>query len=106
MRALIYRIGTSIWNDDIFNKYDFLMKSQYWEIDELRKLQMEKLKLHLNTAYKKSYYYKKLYDSAGVRPEMIKSLEDIKCLPVVSKRDLLRNKSDIQFRTPGKILFC
>jgi phenylacetate-CoA ligase len=82
------------------------MKSQYWEIDDLKKMQLEKLKFLVITAYNKSNYYKKLYDSAGVRPEMIQSLEDIKYLPVVSKEDLLRNKSDIQLECQGKSYFA
>ena len=102
MRRLIYKLGIRIWNRDIFDKYDHLMESQYWDIDKLLSWQLEKLKNLINVAYNGSTYYREIFDSKSFRPEDINTLEDIKKIPVIVKDDLLKNRDRIQIKVAGK----
>ncbi|MFZ0448463.1 MAG: phenylacetate--CoA ligase [Desulfatiglandaceae bacterium] len=56
--------------------------------DVLKDLQLEGLKWTVCHAYGGSGFYKKKLDEAGVRPEDIKSLDDLERLPFTTARDL------------------
>ncbi len=55
---------------------------------ELDEIQLEGLKWTVRHAYNGSEFYRKKLDDAGVRPEDIKSLNDIRKLPFVTADDL------------------
>ncbi len=54
----------------------------------LKTLQLEGLKWTINHAYKGSAYYKKRFDEAGVKPQDVRTLEDISKLPFTTSKDL------------------
>lgn len=56
--------------------------------DKLKKIQREGLKWTIGHAYNNSPFYKKKLDDASIRPEDIRSLEDIEYLPFTDKNDL------------------
>ena len=56
--------------------------------DELEALQLEGLKWTVNHAYHGSTFYREAFDKAGVKPEDIKTLDDLKRLPFVTAQDL------------------
>jgi len=56
--------------------------------EKLRELQLERLKFIVKWAYERVPFYKKKFDEAGLKPEDIKSLEDIKYIPFTSKMDM------------------
>ncbi|MDB3945411.1 AMP-binding protein, partial [Gammaproteobacteria bacterium] len=59
-------------------------------IDELRNLQLSRLKWSLNHAYENSPLYREKFDLAGIRPEDLQSLDDLARFPLVAKDDLRR----------------
>lgn len=56
--------------------------------EKLRELQLERLKRIVKYAYERVPYYRKKFDEVGLKPEDIKSLEDIRYIPFTSKADL------------------
>jgi len=67
-----------IWNE----------KVECMSRDEMKKLQLKQLKDVVKRAYENVPYYKKRFDEAGIKPEDIKTLEDIQKLPLTTKDDL------------------
>lgn len=59
--------------------------------DEMRALQLERLKHIVALAYEKIPFYKKKYDEAGFDPYSIKTLDDIRRIPFTVKSDLRDN---------------
>lgn len=59
--------------------------------ETMRALQLEKLKKTVKYEYDNVAPYRKKMDDAGVRPEDIKTLEDIRLLPFTTKEDLAAN---------------
>ena len=57
-------------------------------IEEMKKLQSEKLVKQVKHVYKNVPYYKNLMDEKGVKPDDIKSIDDIHKLPFLTKADL------------------
>ncbi|HHT18971.1 MAG: phenylacetate--CoA ligase [Euryarchaeota archaeon] len=67
-----------IWNEEI----------ECMAHDELKKLQLKRLQDVVKRAYETVPYYKKRFNEAGIRPEDIKTLDDIQKLPLTTKDDL------------------
>ena len=57
-------------------------------VEELKKLQSEKLVKQVKHVYENVAYYRDLMDKKGVRPEDIHGIEDLHLLPFLSKADL------------------
>jgi len=60
-------------------------------IDEIKALQLVRLKWSVDHAYKNVAFYKKKYDEIGIHPSDLKHLEDIKLFPFTTKEDLRKN---------------
>jgi phenylacetate-CoA ligase len=57
-------------------------------VDELRALQLERLKWSLRHAYDNVAHYRRKFEDAGVRPDDLRSLEDLARFPFTTKSDL------------------
>ena len=56
--------------------------------EEILRIQNEKIVKQVRHVYDNVKYYRDLMDKKGVKPEDIKSVDDIKKLPFISKDDL------------------
>ena len=56
--------------------------------ESMKKLQLERLQKTVKTCYEKVPFYRKKFDKMGIKPEDIKSLDDITKLPFTTKYDL------------------
>lgn len=72
-----------------------MTKPSYWEEEletmnrqDLEKLQLSLLKRQLQYVYDKSPMYRRKYDQAGIKPDDIHTLDDIRRLPFTEKEDL------------------
>ncbi len=68
--------------------------------DEISSLQLERLHWTLNHAYNNVPHYKKQFDSNGVHPDDLKSLEDLANFPFTVKSDLRDNYPFDMFAVP------
>lgn len=71
-----------IWNKEIE------CESDHKKIEEI---QLQRLKHMVEKAYNNVPFYKKRLDDAGVKPEMIKSLDDLRNIPFTTKDDMRDN---------------
>ena len=69
-------------------------------IDELRALQLKRLKVTLQHAYANSAVYRAKFDAAGVHPDDCKSLADLAKFPFTTKKDLRDNYPYGMFAVP------
>jgi len=68
-----------------------LERSQWLTPPELRKIQYKKLKAMMRHAYNNVPFYHKTFEAAGVKPEDIKSIDDLSKLPIITKLDIQMN---------------
>ncbi|MGE4268052.1 MAG: phenylacetate--CoA ligase family protein [Deferribacterales bacterium] len=68
--------------------------------DELRKLQLLRLKQLVENVYHRVPFYRNSFDKAGVKPEDIKSLDDLQRLPFTYKQDMRDNYPFGMFAVP------
>lgn len=69
------------------NRY-FNPKVELLNKEELKDLQLKRLKAVLNKVYRRVPHYRKKFEEAGVKPRNLKTLEDIKAFPFTTKEDL------------------
>lgn len=69
---------------------------------QIEEIQLERLKYTVNYCYTHVPFYKKKLDDAGVSPDQIKTLEDIRRIPPTTKADLRDNYPFGLFAVPMK----
>ncbi|MBS3125167.1 phenylacetate--CoA ligase family protein [Candidatus Woesearchaeota archaeon] len=74
--------------------YHQLQKSQWFNREQIEQIQVLKLRKLVAHAYATVPLYRQLMDNKKVRPEEIKTLADIKKLPIVSKKDFRQDFPD------------
>src|ERR1043165_792336 len=68
--------------------------------DEIAALQLRRMKWSLKHAYENVPHYKKSFDAAGVHPDDLKELSDLRRFPLTSKDDLRANYPYGMFAVP------
>ena len=76
---------------DLTPKRQDLEPIEVASIDEIKALQLDRLKWSINHAYTNVAFYQKKYDEIGIHPSDLKQLEDIKLFPCTTKEDLRKN---------------
>ena len=69
-------------------------------VEELRKLQNQRLRQTVQRCYEQVPFYKSLFDEKGVSPGDIKTVEDLHLLPFTKKDDLRKNYPYGMFAVP------
>ncbi len=69
-------------------------------IDELRSLQLSRLKWSLRHAYDHVPHYRRAFDAKGVHPDDLKSLADLSKFPFTTKKELRENYPFGMFAVP------
>lgn len=73
---------------------------EHASVDEIRNLQLERLKWTLKHAYENVPHYRQKFDEAGVHPDDLKQLSDISKFPFTTKQDLRDNYPFKMFAVP------
>lgn len=66
-----------------------LARSQWFDKNKLVELQLNRLRYIVSHSYNTVPYYRKLMDERGLRAESIKTLDDIKLFPILTKKDVM-----------------
>jgi phenylacetate-CoA ligase len=69
-------------------RYPRLHRAQWLSLDELRDLQWRRLEGMLRHAYARSPLYRERFLQAGITPADIRSIDDLRLLPVTTREDL------------------
>ena len=85
--------------------YKFLKKSQFWNREKLEKYQLQQLSKLLNQAYTNVPYYRKLFDEKNLKPEDIKSIEDLQKIPYLTRKDIKDNIEELKAKNYPKSKF-
>ena len=86
-----YIVGTKEFEE----YFQFLQKSQWWSLEELRAYQLEKMKEVVLNAYEQTPFYRRLYDEHHFHPSEIHSLDDVHKIPIITKEDVRNNIDDL-----------
>lgn len=98
----IFTTGQKLRNPSIRKWFLFLKQSEVWSLAELEAYQLKQLKELLHFAYEYSPFYKNHFKKHDFLVSDLKTLEDVRKIPVISKRDLLDHTQEIQAKYPFK----
>ncbi len=65
-----------------------------WPRDRMQAFQLERIQRQVAHAYQSTLFYRRKLDRAGVRPEYIRTLDDIRRLPFTTKDELLTDQHE------------
>jgi len=71
--------------------YHELLASQYLKPAQIRELQEKKLRRLITHAYHHVAYYREKLDALGLQPSDVRSLDDLRRLPLLGKHDVREN---------------
>lgn len=77
----------------------FLNEGQWWDRERIEIWQLKKLRSIIRYAYEQVPGYFELYRDAGVKPDDVKTLQDIRILPFTSKDLLRENPNEFSARS-------
>ncbi|MDR0869863.1 MAG: hypothetical protein LBN39_03640 [Planctomycetaceae bacterium] len=75
--------------------YKQMLRTQYEPPEVIRQRQTEKLRAMVQHAYKTTKFWKERFANAGIKPEDIQTLEDLRKLPLLTKTDLRTRLDDM-----------
>lgn len=88
MKESIFKIKYKLYKPQTFNYYKYLLLSQHKSKYDIEKESFEKFKKIFSHAYYYSSYYHKKYLEADIKPDMIKSLNDLDLIPSLTKEEI------------------
>jgi len=88
---VVLPISDLITGQSVRKDLTFLMQSQHWSLDQMTDFQNYKLRELIQYAYKNVEYYNILFDNLNISPNDIKSKEDLKWLPILTKKTVKEN---------------
>ena len=72
-----------------------LKRNQWKTLQELKNIQLKRLKAMIHYVYNYVPYYHSLFNSVKFKPEDLKSFEDLQKVPITTKMDVQRNLKNI-----------
>ena len=98
----IFRFQELLLGRPSFQILNELNKSQWWSRDRLEKLRLNRLNALIHTAYSHTPYWKELMDSLQIKPDDIRTVEDLQQFPLLEKNTLREKREQMVWREEGK----
>jgi phenylacetate-CoA ligase len=90
LEKIVLPIGDFIFKQDIMRRLEFLREAQWWDWERIDNVRNELLKNLIETAYYEVPFYKEIFEKCRIKPEEIKSPNDLSKLPILTK-DIIRD---------------
>lgn len=90
---VIMKLADRGFRTNISGWYNQIGKMQSSSPDKIKEWQLARLSHLVHTAYDKSPYYHELFNSIGIKPEDIRTFEDLEKIPPLTK-DIIRERFD------------
>ncbi|MCD8186102.1 MAG: phenylacetate--CoA ligase family protein [Rikenellaceae bacterium] len=86
---------------------DFLTQSEWWNEKRIEEYQNQNLQDLIAYSYHHIPYYYRIFNQLGLRPEDIKSRQDLVKLPILTKEDIRKHYQELKSTSfQGKIIPC
>ena len=72
-----------------------LDKTQWWTTQDIQTFQHKRLRLLLEHAYQHVPYYHNIFSTRGLKPQDIKTMNDLRKLPILTKKDIRDHYTDL-----------
>lgn len=105
IRRCLYPLNEWREGTCVLDRLRFLQRTQFASQGALEDLQFRKLAALLRHAFHNVPFYRRRFQESGMAPEDIRSLEDLRKLPPLTKNDIVRNLNELVARnfTPAEL---
>jgi len=101
-RSVVYPLQERLCHRPTFSYLAELEASQWLSRAKIERLQLERLRALLNTAYAHSPWHRDRMDAAGLRPDDVSDLTALRRLPTMDKADAAANRDRLVWKdVPG-----
>ncbi len=80
-----------------------LERTQWWSAEQLRQLQLERLRAFVGQVYQRVPYYRRVMEQAGLTPEDVRSVDDLRQFPILTKKIIRENVEELKARDAGRL---
>jgi len=80
----------------------FLRESEDWNKEQIQEYQFRELKRIVRYAYENTNGYRRLYNECGITPDSLKTIEDFRKLPFLTKEAIRDNLEDFSVDIKGR----
>jgi phenylacetate-coenzyme A ligase PaaK-like adenylate-forming protein len=102
IKHVIFPLHEKLIGRKTYQSLDDLEKTQWLDTEEVKDLQLKKLKDILMHSQKNCLFYRKRFADAGFDPSSLKSLGDLNRIPPLSKTEIRQNLDDMVWKDcPG-----
>lgn len=84
------------FNRAFARKLDELLESEWWSERQIAQYQDEQTRALIRDAYENVPFYRKRMQQAGVRPEDIRGVADLRLLPITTKADVRAHEQEMR----------
>lgn len=82
---IILPLGDLATGQSVAKHLKFLLQSQSWSANEIREFQEQRLKKIIRHSVETVPYYSELFNNHGIRIEDVKTVDDLKRIPILTK---------------------
>ena len=75
---------------------EFVRQSQHWTKEQWREYHNTRIVALVKQAYENTTFYRQWFDKVGIKPEDIRTVDDLNKIPVVRKQELLNHYQDFK----------
>lgn len=101
LNKLKLRLVDILRKTDALKLYEEFSETQWLTKKEISQIRWQRLKDLLNHAYVNVFYYRKLFDTNGIKPNDIRSIEDFRKIPILTKDIIRANQDDMLSKNKG-----
>ncbi len=105
LRHQLFKLTHELASPGFNSMYHRLSDNQWASRSNLRNQQEKNLHNAINYAYNNVPFYNKMLKSRGLRPENIRTIEDLKKLPIINKNVIRENWKDLIPRGLSKLSY-
>ncbi len=88
LRTLVLPLGDSVFGQRLMRRLSFLEHAQWWDPERIAAYRGKALSALIELAYREVPFYRDLLNHAGVDPRGISTPEELRQIPVITKRML------------------
>ena len=93
--GVVYPLAEKIKGTNSMEWYRRIQNMNTWSREEIRAWQNEQLRRIVDQAYNHTIYWKRIFDERGLKPSDIRTTEDLKKLPILTKEDIRAHYDEI-----------
>jgi phenylacetate-CoA ligase len=99
---MFFRLHERLLGRRTFGVLKELERSQHWPRERIQQLQLARLRELAESAYHNTSYWRGVMDREGIRPEEIRSIEDVRRFPLLTKEQMRDNREAMASSVGGR----